>query len=163
MPKTPAGRRLLQLFHSLVLSAVFVIDVCIMPKTPAVRRCGSIAMHTRAHPHRQNTCRHTVWKHCYARTCPPNCSTHLQPHGLEALLYTHMPTHVLKTPAGTLFGSTAIHTHAHPCAQNTCRRIVWKHCYTHECPSISSTHLQAHGLEALLHTGVPKMPAARRV
>merc|ERR1711994_854634 len=110
----------------------------------------------------KNTCRHTVWKHCYAHKCTPTSSKHLQAHGLEALLYTHM----CKPPAGARFGSIAIHAHAHPCAQNTCRRIVWKHCYTHGCPPISSKHLQAHGVEALLHTQVHthmlKAPAGTR-
>ena len=128
-------------------------------KTPAGTRFGSIAIHT----HVQTTCRRTVWKHCYTRTCPPICATHLQAHGLEALLYTHMPTHVLKTPAGALFGSIAIHTGAHQFHQNTCRLTVWRHCYTHKCTPICSKRLQAHGLEALLHTGVTKMPADRRV
>ena len=92
-----------------------------------------------------------MWKHCYAHKCTPTSSKHLQAHGLEALLYTHM----CKPPAGARFGSIAIHAHAHPFAQHTCRHTVWRHCYTHTCPPMCSKHLQAHCLEALLYTRVP--------
>ena len=84
-----------------------------------------------------------------------SCPKHLLSDGVEALLCTHVHTHIVKTPAGTRFGSIAMHAHAHPIAQHTCSHTVWKHCYTHTCPPMCSKHLQAHCLEALLYTRVP--------
>ena len=84
-----------------------------------------------------------------------SCPKHLLSDGVEALLCTHVHTHIVKTPAGTRFGSIAMHAHAHPIAQRTCSHTVWKHCYTHTCPPMCSKHLQAHCLEALLYTHMP--------
>ena len=79
-----------------------------MLKIPAGIRFGDMGIQTHAHQYAQNTVRQTFWRPGYINKNTQVWSKYLQADVLEALLYKHMHTNMLKILAGRRFGDFAI-------------------------------------------------------